>query len=68
MPLFAPSRDVNFRASSIFLSSTGLRRVMLRAFSAVYTSQQLGYLHYHYLALTIVSQPSNMAALPRGVC
>jgi len=62
--LSAPLRDVNFQRLIIFLSSWNFAVNLAAPFFAVYMLKTLGYSMTTILALTIVSQLSNMAALP----
>ncbi len=62
--LSAPLRDLNFRRLIIFLSSWNFAVNLAAPFFAVYMLKTLGYSMTTILALTIVSQLSNMAALP----
>ena len=62
--LSAPLRDINFRRLIIFLSSWNFAVNLAAPFFAVYMLKTLGYSMTTILALTIVSQLSNMAALP----
>jgi len=62
--LSAPLRDLNFRRLIIFLSSWNFAVNLAAPFFAVYMLKTLAYSMTTILALTIVSQLSNMAALP----
>jgi MFS family permease len=62
--LFAPFRDLNFRRLILFLSSWNFAANLAAPFFAVYMLKTLGYPMTTILALTILSQLSNMAALP----
>jgi MFS family permease len=62
--LAAPLRDLNFRRLIIFLSSWNFAVNLAAPFFTVYMLKTLGYSMTTILALTIISQLSNMAALP----